>query len=282
MVFEQKIETIIELFEKVAIEEIFSKFRDLDSAEISSKESESDLVTVVDKRVENYLSESIQKLFPSALVIGEEMVSENPNLLKQIESEDLVFIIDPIDGTWNFANGIPLFGIMISVIIKGETVYGIIYDPINFDYIHAFKGGGSWVGGNLQMYREKQTVSNLDNIAKSIGFIPYYKFGDVYNEDYRDRLLQTFSKFDRVMSFRCSAHEYRIMVTGGAHFNLTSNAKPWDHLAGSLILEEAGGVTKLLTGEKYNVSYIEGILLSANNEDIWQKLREEFIFLERN
>jgi fructose-1,6-bisphosphatase/inositol monophosphatase family enzyme len=280
MIIEDKVDKLIELLEKISVTEILPNFRNLKKESIESKDYESDLVTIVDKTVETYLTKRINILFPDAIVVGEESVSENPNLLDDIQKEELVIIIDPIDGTWNYAKGISLFGVMISIVSKGETIYGIIYDPVNFDYIHAFKNGGAWSGNISQLYKEKHTVSNQKICENMLGFIPYYIFGYVSGIDKRDKLINTFTDFERVMSLRCSAHEYRMLVTGSAEFNLTSNVNLWDHLAGTLIHSEAGGVTRLLTGQKYDITCKKGEILSTNNEETWNKLKEKFKFLE--
>ncbi len=79
-----------------------------------------------------------------ALFIGEESVAADPALLERLSGADLAVIVDPIDGTFNYASGLPLFGVMASVVAGGETVAGIIYDPMGNDWVIAEKGSGAW------------------------------------------------------------------------------------------------------------------------------------------
>jgi len=273
------IDNIIEIVELASSTIVLPYFRNLDDLNIESKSHETDLVTIADKKTEILISQHLKDLFPHAFIVGEEAVEENPDLLNQMSNEDLVFVIDPIDGTWNYAKGVSLFGIMISVISKGEVVYGLIYDPVNQDYIHASKNEGAWRGKSTNLYLSRINVSNEQSAHKMVGFIPYYIYGYLFGDEKRDQLISTFTDFDRVMSLRCSAHEYRMMSEGSADFNLTSNVKPWDHCAGALIHSEAGGVTRLLTGEGYSPSIRKGQLLSASNEENWQMLQRKFKFL---
>lgn len=276
---ENHIDNIIEIIEMASNTIVLPSFRNLDSHNIESKSHKSDLVTIADKNTEVFITEQIKMLFPHAFVVGEEAVESNPNLLTQMLNEDLVFIVDPIDGTWNYAKGVSLFGIMISVVSRGQVVYGLIYDPVNGDFIHAEKGGGAWRGKSTNLFNNKLSVSSETTTENMIGFIPYYIYGYVFGEQKRDELLRKFTHFDRVMSLRCSAHEYRMMSEGSADFNLTSNVKPWDHVAGSLIHSESGGVTRLLSGDEYSLNVKSGQLLSASNEDNWNLLYSKFSFL---
>lgn len=279
MELEENIDKIIEIVEMASNTIVLPYFRNLDQIEIETKTHATDLVTIADKKSEEFITNLLKEHFPEAFIVGEEACAENPALLMEMQDEELVFIIDPIDGTWNYSKGVSLFGIMISVISKGEFVYGLIYDPVNSDYVHALRHGGAWHGKGRQHYISQLKVSDVSDFSQMVGFIPYYIYGYTYGTGKRDKLLQTFGDFDRVMSLRCSAHEYRMMSEGSAQFNLASNTKQWDHCAGTLIHQEAGGCTKLLTGEPYSVRTQTGQLLSCNNEENWNILRNKFIFL---
>ncbi len=93
-----------------------------------------DLVTEGDEAAERLIKANIDAIAPGAVFIGEESVAADPALLDKLAGADLAIVVDPIDGTFNFAAGLPLFGVMASVVAGGETVAGIIYDPLGNDW----------------------------------------------------------------------------------------------------------------------------------------------------
>ena len=112
---------------RAAKAEIMPRFRNLSDGDIRTKSHANDLVTEADTR-------ALQIAFPSALVIGEEAVAAKPDLLEGIAEAQLAFHIDPVDGTWNFAHGLPVFGVIIAATRYGKPVFGLIYDPVGDDW----------------------------------------------------------------------------------------------------------------------------------------------------
>ncbi len=102
------------------------RFRKLGIGDIRVKTEATDLVTEGDEAAERYIKAEVSQILPGALFVGEESVASDPSLLEKLGHADLAFIVDPIDGTFNFASGMPLFGVMVSIVSKGETVAGII------------------------------------------------------------------------------------------------------------------------------------------------------------
>jgi fructose-1,6-bisphosphatase/inositol monophosphatase family enzyme len=86
----------------------------------------------------------LKSAFPGSVVIGEESTHREPALLQTIADAELAFIVDPIDGTKNFASNLPLFGVMAAVTIRGEIIAGVIHDPVCRDWAYAVRGGGAW------------------------------------------------------------------------------------------------------------------------------------------
>ena len=93
------------------------------------KTSVRDLVTDADEAAERMISARLAKLYPGAVLIGEEASTRNPALLNMLVDADLAFLIDPIDGTRNYVAGLPLFGMMIAACHRGDVIAGVIYDP---------------------------------------------------------------------------------------------------------------------------------------------------------
>ena len=269
---------IIEIVREASAKEILPRFRNLGDSQVETKMHRSDLVTVADKAAEALLTKNLQTLFPSAFILGEEAVSADESLLKKLPEAELAVIIDPIDGTWNYANGSAVFGVIISVMMNGEAVFGMHYDPVMDDWIMAMPGEGAY-RCSAGRPPERLQVSPARPDIEMNGFIPYYVFKYRHGEDAARRLLGEFMDFERIQSLRCSAHEYRMLAEGAADFSLTSNLQPWDHVAGLLIHREAGGRNGLLDGRDYHPSIDKGMLLMANDEDTFERLRRRFHYL---
>jgi fructose-1,6-bisphosphatase/inositol monophosphatase family enzyme len=122
------LDRLCNLVRDAAASEIAPRFRAMAAAEVREKTSPLDLVTDADERAEAALRAAVARAFPGALFVGEEMVERHPGLLAGIASADLAVIVDPVDGTNNFAWGLPLFGVLAAVTMRGETVAGLIHD----------------------------------------------------------------------------------------------------------------------------------------------------------
>jgi len=186
-----------------------------------------DLVTNVDKYIDNFVRESILKAYPSHGIISEENLDINAYSNKK-------FVIDPLDGTTNFVKGYPLVAVSIAYMEDNITKFGVVYNPILEELFVAEKGKGATLNGS------KISVSktrSLEDALVTTGFV------------YKERTEKTISNFkkvlDSVLSVRCDgsaaldlAHVAQGILDGyyqkGIHI--------WDILAGSLIVEEAGGI----------------------------------------
>jgi fructose-1,6-bisphosphatase/inositol monophosphatase family enzyme len=104
-----------------------------------------DVVTVADREAELFLGEGLTKILPEAALVGEEAAHADPALLDRL-GDALCWIVDPLDGTNNFAAGKPPFGVMVALAEAGETVAGWIYDPLSGRLCHAHRGEGAWLG----------------------------------------------------------------------------------------------------------------------------------------
>src|ERR1700712_5868222 len=123
--------------------EIMPRFRNLAPGDIAEKASAIDLVTEADLGAEKRITAALRRRFPSALIVGEEAYESDRSVVPALAHADLAFVIDPVDGTFNFASGQPTFGTILAVVAKGETVAGIIHDPVLGDTVTAITGGGA-------------------------------------------------------------------------------------------------------------------------------------------
>ncbi|TPL81991.1 inositol monophosphatase [Mesorhizobium sp. B2-3-13] len=250
--------------------EIMPRFRRLGDGDIRQKTSAADLVTEADVNAERLITARLRERYPSAMMVGEEACSENPALLDGLGDAELAFTIDPVDGTFNFASGVPLFGVMLAVVVRGETVAGIIHDPVGKDWLIAARGAGSHIRhahGSL----EKVHVATPVPISQMTGAVSW----QYLDEPERSRLARNQTKALSQFAYRCAAHEYRLLASGHAHFVVYNKLMPWDHLPGVLIHQEAGGHAARIDGSAYLPSHVDGGLLVAPDQDSWQELRRE-------
>lgn len=139
------IEKLAGILRDAAKVEILPRFRRLDASQIRQKSEAIDLVTEADEAAEAFIKREVMAILPEATFIGEEGVAADPSLINKLADAELAIIVDPIDGTANYAAGMPLFGVMAAVVANGETVAGILYDPMGDDWVMAERGGGAWL-----------------------------------------------------------------------------------------------------------------------------------------
>src|SRR5438093_8818497 len=139
------IQRVGEILAFAARTEIMPRFRKLAPGQIRRKSSVFDLVTEADEVAEAAIATELIAAFPGAVIIGEEGAHKEPALLDTIADAELAFIVDPVDGTRNFASNLPLFGVMAAVTMRGEIVASVIHDPISRDWAYAVRGEGAWL-----------------------------------------------------------------------------------------------------------------------------------------
>jgi fructose-1,6-bisphosphatase/inositol monophosphatase family enzyme len=252
--------------------EIMPRFRRLEDGGIREKTGALDLVTDADEQGEWRIRDLCAKAFPQALFVGEESVARDAALLERIKDANLAIIVDPIDGTSNFAWGMPLFGVMAAVVSRGETVAGLILDPVGRDWHKALRGQGAWaesVNGRTRDLR----VAKPDKLSEMTGLSSWY----LMPEPQRSRTVANLAKTKACFNYRCAAYEYRLIAEGLVHFSLHYKLMPWDHAAGVLIHAEAGGYSALLDGSPYAASRHEGGIISAPDRATYDLIKRELL-----
>lgn len=212
-------------------------------------------VTVADQESEDFLTRELAALLPGSLVVGEEATEQDksiPDLLK--DSNNVVWVIDPIDGTSNFARGSDTFCVMVALVEGGVTRMGWIYDVVNDSMAFAEKGKGAYIDGN------KLEIDPQAPTQNAIGYAGY-------------RILDKVTNIT-INTLRCAGHEYLRLARGEAVFAIYSFMKPWDHLAGSLLVEEAGGMVRKWDGTPYQPGDTRGGIIAAATSQIWDAVRK--------
>lgn len=273
MRFDDKaIDAVADMLAEAAAQEIMPRFRRLEAGDVRQKSSATDLVTEADVNAERMITQEINRRYPGALVVGEEACEEDSSLIGKLPGADLAFVVDPVDGTFNFASGVPLFGVMLAVVVKGETVAGVIHDPVGRDWLIGVKGGGSHIRSSAGNSRKVQVAQALP-ISDMTGAISW----QFQEEPRRSRTARNMAKFRSGIGYRCAAHEYRIIACGHAHFACFDKLMPWDHLAGVLIHQEAGGHASRFDGSPYLPGHSDGGLLVAPDQESWEAIRQAIL-----
>ena len=272
MLNSEQLHQLADICRQAADTEIMPRFRKLVSEQVEEKQNHHDLVTVADQAAETFILNKLRALYPDALLIGEESVYQDPTALSQFNNAALSFVLDPIDGTWHYANGSVNFGVMLSVASYGEVVAGIIFEPVSGDYMWAIKGQGAFDrvdGQDRPLQAGKQSSLPL---SETMGC---FSFGVTKGAD-RPRALQAVMQMGRVMDYRCAAAEYRLLNTGATAFVIFQGTlNLWDHGAGLLISKEAGAVARMLDGADYSPQ-VTGKLLVAESEARWSEVAALF------
>ena len=240
---------------------ILPHYRTLTSDQIASKAPD-DVVTVADKEAELMLAEGLAKLLPEAVIVGEEAADADPAVLDRL-GDALCWIIDPIDGTNNYAAGKPPFGVMIALAEKGETQAGWILDCLTGRLCHAVKGKGAWING--ERIAARQTGQEPPVAAISL----------VFADPARRAALTTHiaPHYALVDIPRCAAEQYPRLVMGTNDVSVFERTLAWDHAAGVLFVNEAGGRAARIDGSEYRVDrHLERGLIGAASPALFDAL----------
>jgi fructose-1,6-bisphosphatase/inositol monophosphatase family enzyme len=254
---------VIEVLRETAERDILPCFQALAEHHVMEKKP-GDLVTVADLDAERRLAQGLVALDPGSTVVGEEEAHNDPAALDRLVENDPLWIIDPIDGTQNFADGQTPFEIVVAYVVKGRTRAAWIHDPVAGDTAVAEEGAGAWLG------EQRLRVAAGAAIDAMTGLINSNAFGRAH----RDSVHAKKAAFAEVLRYRCAGFAFRQLAAGMRHFSIYNRLWPWDHAAGVLLHREAGGYTARVDGISYRpVDRVEG-LLSAPDQETWRRIHD--------
>jgi fructose-1,6-bisphosphatase/inositol monophosphatase family enzyme len=259
------IDAVTDILVEAAIQDVLPRFQTLQSHEVQEKKS-GEPVTVADVAAEKRITRRLLDLLPGSHVVGEEAVAADPRVLDRLVDPEPIWIVDPIDGTSNFAAGRPVFAVMAALIRDGETLAGWIHDPVNGRTATAERGGGAWLNGERLRVAPGGSPQEMRGTLHAGTFAP---------ADLARRVQARRHKVGAIRSLRCAGHEYLRLASGQVHFSLFTKLMPWDHVPGTLIEREAGGVARTLDAAPYTArSHRAPGLLIAPDEASWEALRD--------
>lgn len=245
------------LLQQVATEIILPRFLNLHADEIVEK-SPGEIVTIADREAEIRLSEGLNIIDGDARIVGEEACSADPMLLADLD-RGRCWIIDPIDGTANFAAGRQPFGIMIALVEDGVAQAGWLFDPVNNRMCHASRGGGAFINDVAIMAKPSNAEFPIVSIASQF-----------MTEEGRAAVHARAERaFEVVQIPRCAAEHYPRICLGQNDMAMFQRTLPWDHIPGALFLTEAGGHVARWDGTPYRVGDDGMGILAAASPALW-------------
>lgn len=251
-------DTISALMRSVASAVVMPRFRNLIESEVAEK-SPGEVVTIADREAEEQLSAGLERLGIGARIVGEEACALDPERMNGL-GEGLLWIIDPIDGTANFAAGRQPFGLMIALVADGIGEAAWLYDPVNDRMCHAIRGKGAFIDGARVQTRSPARQRPIAALATQ--FMP---------PEMRDKVrLHAERSFDLVPIPHCAAEHYPRLCLGQNDIALFQRTLPWDHAAGVLFLTEAGGCARRWDGATYRLGDGKTGLLATTTDALWE------------
>ncbi|NSL43100.1 inositol monophosphatase family protein [Streptomyces sp. 8P21H-1] len=234
-----------EAVRKAAATEIMPRFRRLAAHEVDQKSGPHDLVTDADRKAEQYLTEVLGKLLPGSVVVGEEAVHANPVTYEAIQDDTPVWIVDPVDGTRQFVHGDPGFCTLVALARRGVLLASWTYAPARDQLAVAVRGRGALLDGTPLRAGTPDPGRDLE-VATS---------HPDYTTDAQKRALLGL-RTDGVAPRACGSAglEYLAVARGELDATAFSWEAAWDHAAGILLVEEAGGTHLTLSGEPFRVT----------------------------
>ncbi|MFG2048790.1 inositol monophosphatase family protein [Micromonospora sp. NPDC048935] len=257
-----------DLLREAADQVVVPLFRKLDDADVSEK-APGEVVTVADRRAEELLSAGLRRLRPGSKVVGEEGVADDPTLLRHLRDAGDVWLVDPVDGTANFAAGRRPFALMVSLLTDGQPIAGWILDPLADTLAAGRADDGTLLNG--QPVDGTISVPPLGELrgAAMTQFLP---------PETRDRVRAGGRRLGELLPGQhCAGREYLDILTGEQQFVLFWRTLPWDHAPGTVLVRAAGGVARRFDGVDYHPADDGRGLLVAANEEIWAEVRDALL-----
>ncbi len=226
--------------------------------DVEYKGSVTNLVTEIDRKSENLILDFIRKEYPAHSVVAEERGSE-------YRSSEYVWFVDPLDGTTNFAHGLPIFSVSIGVRKNDETIFGVVYDVMR-DVTYASELGGGSYGNDKRL-----NVNASDKLEESL-LVTGFPYDVAHNPDKTiERFIAFLKRARAVRRLGSAAIDFCYVASGVFAGFWETRLSPWDFTAGDLIVREAGGIVTDFEGKNLSPSSVK---IVASNGIIHNKMLE--------
>ncbi|WP_406441302.1 inositol monophosphatase [Streptomyces sp. NBC_01613] len=234
-----------EAVRKAAAAEIMPRFRQLAAHEVDEKSGPHDLVTDADRLAEQYLTETLGALLPGSVVVGEEAVHADPATYEAIQGDAPVWIVDPVDGTRQFVHGDSGFCTLVALALRGVLLASWTYAPARDQLATAVRRQGAFLDGE-RLHAGPPAPGRDLQVATS--------HPDYTTDEQKRALLGLWT--DGIAPRACGSAglEYLAIARGELDATAFSWEAAWDHAAGLLLVEEAGGAHLTVAGEPFRIT----------------------------
>ncbi|MFL1899486.1 inositol monophosphatase family protein [Streptomyces tauricus] len=230
---------------EAAATEIMPRFRQLAAHEIDEKSGPHDLVTDADRKAEEYLTDVLGKLLPGSVVVGEEAVHANPASYEALQGDVPVWIVDPVDGTRQFVHGDPGFCTLVALAQRGVVLASWTYAPVRDQLSLAVRGRGALLDG-------APLLAGAPDLGRALEVATSHP--DYTTDDQKRALLGLRTEGVNPRPCGSAGLEYLAVARGELDAVAFSWEAAWDHAAGLLLVEEAGGAHLTLAGEPFRIT----------------------------
>ena len=228
---------IADLVCSVAEEEVLSRFLKVGA----NFKTDGSLLTEADLAAQKAFVYKLPQII-NAPVLGEEMIEYEQRALWQQHAQTGLWIVDPVDGTNNFLNGIPHFALSVAFIREGKPEYAVTYDPIKKECFSAKAGEGAWLNQErLPIKQHQKTLRQAMLVADN----RYVRPGRLLGR------LHALRPFGSQRTTGCCTLDWAYIAAGRFDITVSSAQKLWDYAAGALILQEAGGFIATQEGDDF-------------------------------
>jgi myo-inositol-1(or 4)-monophosphatase len=203
-----------------------------------SVKDDGSLLTEADTTMQQRVADFVQTEWPQFALLGEEMSADQQQRLLD-ENQQGLWILDPLDGTRNFASGVPIFSVSIALLVHDEVILGLIYDPVRKECFTAIKGQGAWLNN-----RPVKTDQAPVHVNQCIAQVDLKRL----STQLAVHLAKT-HPYASQRNFGSGALDWCWVATGRVQLYVHGGQKLWDYAAGQLILSEAGGCAFTLDNE---------------------------------
>jgi len=250
---------VTDVLRSAAAAEILPRYKTLADGDVQEK-SAGEIVTVADREAEKIITRSLLKISPGSRVIGEEACAADASIMQNLSS-GVVWLVDPLDGTTNFAAGREPFSVMTALLVNGEIVAAWMLDPVTGRVCVSERGSGAFCNGERISSSQKARDTSAFCGSVATRFMPTEMQSDM------KKRMQSFGQIKPLQL--CAGADYPDIAFAELDFVLYWRVLPWDHAPGALFLTEAGGFVARPSGDPYNVSHDLPGLLVARNREVW-------------
>lgn len=236
---------------KNAIIEAYEKYKDRFEYECREK-MPFDVVTSVDFKIEEYIIDKINSRFPNDKILSEE--TKNDTIVS-----GRTWTIDPIDGTYNYSNNLPLFGIQCSLFENGQPVVCAIFIPVTNEMYSATMGGGAFLNDSRISIKEV----SLDKAVISLGDFPHSRPNDIVDE--QQLLIDIYPKIARIRMFGAASIDFAYVASGKTNGTILYTKNKWDIAPGILLCREAGA---FVYGDSGEYSFDSRFVIAVSSREI--------------